>query len=83
MINELIETENVTMFLEYTVRNWTFEGIVEQLLEFGSQSDSWMELPIPFDKFGWFYPVRINYYFEQKKVISVLHPYKGCNQDFI
>ena len=66
MINDLIERENVTMFMEYTVRNWTFDGIVEQLIEFGSQTDSWMELPIPFDKFGWFYPVRINYYFEQK-----------------
>ena len=60
MINDLIEKENVTMFMEYTVRNWTFDGIVEQLIEFGSQTDSWMELPIPFDKFGWFYPVRMN-----------------------
>merc|ERR1712141_582459 len=48
--------EDIPAFLTYPVRNWTFDGIFEELLEFGQNApDYGLELPIPFDKFGWFY----------------------------
>jgi hypothetical protein len=41
--------------MTHPVRNFTFDGIYDSILE-GAASSSFIELPIPFDKFGWFYP---------------------------
>ena len=60
MIDELMKMEDIPAFLTYPVRNWTFDGIFEELLEFGQNApDYGLELPIPFDKFGWFYSVSL------------------------
>ena len=47
---------NATLFMTHSVRNFTFEGIYDSIME-GAASSTFIELPIPFDKFGWFYPV--------------------------
>ena len=41
--------------MTHPVRNFTFDGIYDSILK-GAASSSFIELPIPFDKFGWFYP---------------------------
>ena len=64
MIDELMKMEDIPAFLTYPVRNWTFDGIFEELLEFGQNApDYGLELPIPFDKFGWFYSVSLSQIF--------------------
>ena len=47
------------MFLNYTVRDCTFDGIVDPMIEAALEQD-FIELPIPFDRFGWFYPVSLD-----------------------
>ena len=43
--------------MTHTVNNMTFEGIYDSILQAAAETPS-INLPIPFDKFGWFYPVR-------------------------
>ena len=51
-----MNSKDVGMFMKFPVRNWTFDGIFEELMDF-AQNQNMMELPIPYDRFGWFYPV--------------------------
>jgi hypothetical protein len=51
-----LDKVNATLFITHPVSNFTFDGIYDSILE-GADSTSGIELPIPFDKFGWFYPV--------------------------
>ena len=61
-INGFLDEVNATLFMTYPVYNWTFEGIYESILD-GAASSPQIELPIPFDKFGWFYPVKLCFRF--------------------
>ena len=55
-----MNSKDVGMFMKFPVRNWTFDGIFEELMDF-AQNQNMMELPIPYDRFGWFYPVSNKY----------------------
>ena len=58
-IDGFLTQVNASLFITYPVSNFTFDGIYDSILE-GVDSTSGIELPIPFDKFGWFYPVSIH-----------------------
>ena len=50
---------DVPVFLAAPVRNWTFDGIEEEILGYINDHPEAAELlNLPVDKFGWFYPVR-------------------------
>jgi hypothetical protein len=55
-IDGFMDEVNATLFMTHTVRNFTFDGIYDSIME-GAASSTFIELPIPFDRFGWFYPV--------------------------
>ena len=57
-IDGFLTQVNASLFITYPVSNFTFDGIYDSILE-GADSTSGIELPIPFDRFGWFYPVSI------------------------
>jgi len=57
-INSFLEKVNASLFMTYPVSNFTFDGIYDSILE-GADSTSGIELPLPNDKFGWFYLVSI------------------------
>ena len=42
--------------MTHSVNNMTFEGIYDSILQAAAETPA-INLPIPFDKFGWFYPV--------------------------
>ena len=55
-VNNLINQVGGKLFLQETVRNLTFDGVVDEIMA------ATMDLPfakglVPFDKFGWFYTV--------------------------
>ena len=55
-LNDLINlVEESGLFLLATVREWTFDGILDGIL--GTDFPDDLYLPIPFNRFGWFYPV--------------------------
>ena len=54
-IDALMKQVGSGMFLNFTVRDCTFVGIQDALID-GALNSS-ISLPIPFDRFGWFYPV--------------------------
>ena len=54
-IDEMFDYVDAKLFLVYPVRNFTFDGIVDEIMA-GSLTMN-VSLPIPFDKFGWFYDV--------------------------
>lgn len=53
-INGLINEVGASMFMNFTVKECTFEGIVDPMID--GAINSGVPLPIPFDRFGWFYP---------------------------
>ncbi len=57
-INGFLDVVNASLFMRYPVSNFTFDGIYDSILE-GADSASSIELPFPYDKFGWFYLVSI------------------------
>ena len=54
-VNNLINTFGGKLFLTQPVRNFTFDGIVDEIMNATNQMP--LPMPIPFDKFGWFYTV--------------------------
>ena len=58
MLNDLITDANSKMFLPGTVREYTFDGILDEILAAADTFPPNIHIPIPFDRFGWFYPVR-------------------------
>jgi hypothetical protein len=56
-IDGFLKEVNASLFMTYPVTNWTFEGIYDSIME-GAASSTQIHLPIPFDRFGWFYPVK-------------------------
>ena len=46
------------MFMIATVSNLTFEGVKDPMIDAATEQD--LGLPIKYDKFGWFYPVRFS-----------------------
>ena len=57
--------------MKFPVRNWTFDGIFEELMDFAQNQDM-MELPIPYDRFGWFYPVSTYDFFNVPKKLILI-----------
>ena len=58
-INQLFEFQSAKLFLNYPVRNFTFDGIEDEIMKGINEGFPMnFSLPIPFDKFGWFYDVR-------------------------
>merc|ERR1719210_2993127 len=56
-IDAMMEQQNAGTFLKYPARNWTFDGILDGLMEVVGAGDiDFLPITIPFDKFGWFYP---------------------------
>lgn len=53
-IDGFFQEVGTEMFLNFTVRDCTFDGIDDPLIS--GALDSPIPLPIPFDRFGWFYP---------------------------
>lgn len=53
---EMFNASSTQCKIFFKVRNLTFDGIVDDLM--AASSDLPFPLPIPFDRFGWFYPVR-------------------------
>ena len=45
------------MFMTAKVRNLTFEGVKDPMIDAASEND--LGLPFKYDKFGWFYPVKL------------------------
>ena len=60
-IDDLMKQQNVSTFMIYPARNWTFEGIFDGMMEAVTDPDASVMFPVtvPWDKFGWFYPVSI------------------------
>ena len=60
-IDALMAQQNVSTFMIYPARNWTFEGILDGMMEAVTDPDASVMFPVtvPWDKFGWFYPVSI------------------------
>ena len=60
-IDELMKQQDVHTFMKYPARNWTFEGIFDGMMEAVTDPDVAVMFPVtvPWDKFGWFYPVRV------------------------
>ena len=57
-----MKQQNAGTFLKYPARNWTFDGILDGLMEVVGAGDiDFLPITIPFDKFGWFYPVSNDY----------------------
>ena len=46
------------MFMIASVSNLTFEGVKDPMIDAATEQD--LGLPIKYDKFGWFYPVRFS-----------------------
>jgi len=56
-LNKFLKQGDSTMFLRGNVRELTFDGVLDDILTRVDDFPSVLELPIPFDRFGWFYPV--------------------------
>ena len=49
--------------MKVAVRNLTFDGTLDAVMEAANDPDfAEIGIPIPFDKFGWFYPVSMPEY---------------------
>ena len=60
MIDTLFGMVGAELFLKYPVRNFTFDGITDEIMNATATfTQSNVPLPIPFDKFGWFYEVSV------------------------
>ena len=54
-----LKAQNATLFMTQPVSNLTFDGVLDAIMEAANDPDfGTIGIPIPFDKFGWFYPVR-------------------------
>lgn len=60
MLSDMFKEIDAKLFITYPVRNFTFDGIVEEIMEATPQLP--FKPPIPFDKFGWFYAVNNSLY---------------------
>ena len=58
-VDALMKQQGVGTFMKYPARNWTFEGILDGMMEAINDPTTADLFPVavPFDKFGWFYPV--------------------------
>ena len=58
-VDDLMKLQDVGTFMKYPARNWTFEGILDGMMEAINDPTTSALFPVavPFDKFGWFYPV--------------------------
>jgi len=54
-IRDMFDQIDAQLFLKYPVRNYTFDGISDEIMEATKTFPGSIPLPIPFDKFGWFY----------------------------
>ena len=57
-MNNLINVVGGKLFLHEPVRNFTFDGIVDELMSATASIPGFADL-MPFDKFGWYYTVSI------------------------
>ncbi len=53
-LNGFLKAVNASLFITYPVSNFTFDGLIDPIL--GAETSA-ITKPIPFDRFGWFYPV--------------------------
>lgn len=57
-MNGFLNDNNATMFTTASVRNLTFDGTLDAVMEAANDPGlNNIGIPIPFDRFGWFYPV--------------------------
>ena len=56
-LDSLLVQEGAQLFATVPVHNLTFDGYVDEILEAADTFPPFIYIPIPFDKFGWFYPV--------------------------
>lgn len=55
-VNNLFNLVGAELFLHETVRKYTFEGILDEIMNATASLPFAADL-IPFDRFGWFYTV--------------------------
>ena len=56
-MDEMFKLLDAKLFMSYPVRNYTFAGIFDEIMEGVETFPDSLVVPIPFDKFGWFYGV--------------------------
>ena len=55
-VNALMRETEAGMFIKSSIRDVTFDGQPDALIDAGFEID--LGVPVPYDKFGWYYPVQ-------------------------
>lgn len=58
-INQMFELNDIGMFATASVRELMFDGYNDPVFDVIDGFE--IPLPLPFDQFGWFYPVRTRF----------------------
>lgn len=61
ILNTFLKATDSKLFQTNSVRDLTFDGYLGPILE-AIQNPIFEFLPIPYDRFGWFYPVSLTLY---------------------
>ena len=56
-MDQMFNLIGAQLFLSSSVRNYTFAGIEDEIMKGVQTFPDYVHVPIPFDKFGWFYEV--------------------------